>query len=66
MTAYTGVNMMIGGEFSYFYRYASEKLGREVYTHEMATLEFWDDLKEASRSDFEKICGEAAYDEHGV
>lgn len=66
MTAYTGVNMMIGGGFSYFYRYASEKLGREVYTHEMASTEFWDDLREASRSDFVKICEDAVYDERDV
>lgn len=49
VTAYT---TLLCGSFDGFHAYAEEKLGRPIYTHEMAGHTFWIDLKEASKEDF--------------
>lgn len=51
-TAYTGIAFVKGEELTAFYQYASKKLGYTVYTHHMATDEFWDKLKEKAKDDF--------------
>lgn len=51
-TAYTGVAFVIGEDLSAFYKYASDKLGYNVYSHEMASRAFWQLLKEKAKDDF--------------
>ena len=49
VSAYTGVLI---GKFSDFHKYAEEKLGRPIWTHEMVGKEFWNRLNSASKEDF--------------
>lgn len=49
VTAYTGVIMYDLGELS---KYASEKLGFPVFTHEFGSKAIMDKLHEASKDDF--------------
>ena len=54
ISAYTGVSF--GGEhFNHFHKYAEEKFGHPVWTHEMASKEWWDILKELSYNDFSQL-----------
>jgi len=54
MSAITGISF--GGQlFSPFHQYVEEKFGRPVFTHEMASEEFWPILKELAWSDFEEL-----------
>lgn len=55
ITAFTGIST---GHASEFHSYAERKLGRPIFTHEMAAKEFWAELKDASRSDFLELCGQ--------
>lgn len=54
--AYTGATMLVGDKLSIFYAYAEEKLGRPVFTHELAYIETQEELKDASRDDFVALC----------
>lgn len=56
--AYTGSCTLAGKDLNYFYAYASELLGRDVYSHEMPDLA--DELKEKSKIDFIRICQSAS------
>lgn len=56
--AYTGVAMLVGDKFSIFHAYIEEILGHPVYTHELATQEMTDKIKEKSKPDFVKLCKE--------
>lgn len=49
VTAYTG--FMIG-DFGEFHRYAEEKTGRPVWTHEFGSKGFADQLKQLAHDDF--------------
>ena len=51
---YTGVCFCAGDERGAVYEYASELLGRPIYTHEFSTLA--DKLKELAKDDFVKVC----------
>lgn len=51
ITAMTEINFG-GTYFPEFHKYAEEKFGRPVFTHEMADKDFWDKLKELARNDF--------------
>lgn len=53
VSAYTGVLMC---DFGDVHKYIEEKLGRPVYTHEMAQKALWDEIKEKSKDDFMAIC----------
>ena len=53
--AYTGVCC---GSFADFQKYAQEKLGRPIWTHQFASKALWAELKEASKTDFLMICNE--------
>lgn len=57
--AYTGICMLTGDKTSAFYEYASEIIGRPVYTHEFASKEMQSLLKERSYDDFVELCREA-------
>lgn len=57
VSAYTGINMLIGSDLDYFYKYVDKLIGREVWTHELPGLA--DEIKEKSKADFLKLCEEA-------
>ena len=60
MMAFTGISC---GPFELFYRYAQEKLNRQVQFHDALTRkEFMAEIKEASREDFLNICCLKKYD----
>ena len=51
ISAYTGLSF--GGKlFSEFHKYVEEKFGHPVWTHEMASKEFWEKLKKLCEEDF--------------
>lgn len=54
--AYTGVAMLTGDKFSIFHKYIEELLNRPVFTHELASKEVWNEIKEKSKDDFLKLC----------
>ncbi len=54
ISAFTGVGF--GGRlFPEFHKYVEEKFGHSVFTHEMASQEFCDKLKELSKPYFIKL-----------
>ena len=53
VSAYTGVLMC---NFSDVHEYIEKVLERPVWTHELASEEVWDKIKEASKSDFLALC----------
>lgn len=52
--AYTGICMLTGEDRKYAYEYASEILGRPIFTHEFVW--FYNEFKEKIKSDFFEIC----------
>ena len=57
---YTGICMLTGDDWKYFYEYAEKLLGRPIMTHEYP--EYAEKLKELSKPDFLQICKLAAND----
>ena len=57
--AYTGICMLQGDDFNIYYDYICKKLGRRVYTHELAAKEMEHKIKEASKEDFINLCKKA-------
>ena len=55
---YTGVCMVTGEDRNEVYKYMEELMGRPVYTHELASKEVQEKLKEKSRADFMALCRE--------
>jgi hypothetical protein len=55
--AYTGITL---GPFSGIHEYAEKKLGRPIFTHEFASRELMDRLKEAAKDDLLSICHQEA------
>lgn len=51
--AYTGIS---AGPFSDIQEYTEKLLGHPVWTHEFASREFSDRLKELSKADFLSLC----------
>ena len=49
VSAYTGI---LCGDFNEFHKYAEELLGRPIWTHEFATKDLMNKIKELSRNDF--------------
>ena len=54
---YTGICMCAGDDRKYAYEYASELIGRPIYTHEFGELA--DKLRELSKPDFVRLCKES-------
>lgn len=52
LSAFTGLKMC---KFDDLHAYIERKLGRPVFTHELASEDIWESIKEASRKDFEKL-----------
>lgn len=55
ISAYTGVLMCDFGDMQ---KYIEEKLGRPIWTHELANHEVWEQIKKATKSDFLALCKE--------
>lgn len=53
VSAYTGVLMC---DISEMYEYIEKKLGRPVWTHELASEKVLEEIQEATKSDFLKLC----------
>lgn len=53
VSAYTGILMC---NINDLYLYAQEKLGRPVFTHNMADTCFWVELREAVKDNFMALC----------
>jgi hypothetical protein len=53
VSAYTGILMC---DFDDLHKYIEEKLGRPVWTHELASEKVVAELKEKSKDDFLAIC----------
>lgn len=60
VTAYTGIAMLVGDKFDIFHQYIEEKMGRPIWTHELASKEVWAEIKEATREDFIRLCLETS------
>ena len=60
--AYTGITMLVGDRFDIFHRYIEEKMGRSIWTHELASKTVWAEIKEATREDFNRLCRETSYE----
>ena len=59
VSAYTGYLMC---DISDMYEYIEKKLGRPVWTHELASKEVWAEIREATKSDFLKLCKDGEED----
>ena len=57
--AYTGITMLSGEKFSIFHEYIEEIMKRPVFTHELGSELIFEQIKEASRADFLKLCEES-------
>lgn len=53
VSAYTGYLMC---DFSDMHKYIEEKLGRPVWTHEMAYKEIQNEIRAATKKDFLALC----------
>lgn len=51
--AFTGI---AAGPFGDIHEYAERVLGRPILTHEFASHDLWDRLKDAARADFLSLC----------
>jgi len=58
--AYTGTAMLVGDKFDIFHQYIEEKMGRSIWTHELASEKVWAEIKEATREDFNRLCRETS------
>lgn len=56
--AYTGVTMLTGEKFNIFHKYIQDKLGRPIWTHELASASLWDEIREKTKEDFIAICND--------
>ena len=54
VSAYTGVLMC---DFDYVHRYIEDKLGRPVFSHEMADPDVQKEISEKTKRDFLALCG---------
>ncbi|MBQ6627943.1 MAG: hypothetical protein IJH65_03925 [Methanobrevibacter sp.] len=58
--AYTGIAMLVGDKFDIFHQYIEEKMGRPIWSHELASKEVWEEIKEATKEDFNRLCRETS------
>lgn len=55
LSACTGV--LLVDNFDDVHRYINELLGRPVFTHELASMEIFDEIREKVKPDLFKVCG---------
>lgn len=53
---YTGYCMVTGEDREALYKYWAELMGRPVYTHNLASKEIQEELREKSKADFITLC----------
>lgn len=53
VSAYTGFLMC---DFADVHEYIEKKLGRKVWTHELADKKTWEEIKEKTKEDFMEVC----------
>ncbi len=56
ITAYTGFAMVQGDKLGLFYKYLEEILGFPIMTHQLASKELWELIREKSKDDFISLC----------
>lgn len=54
VSAYTGILMC---DFTHVHEYIETLLNRPVWTHELASKEVMDEIREKSKADFLELCG---------
>ena len=54
VSAYTGFLMC---DFDDLHKYIEEKVGRPVWTHELADAEIQSEIREKCKNDFLSLCG---------
>lgn len=54
VSAYTGVLMC---DFHYVHEYIEKKLGRPVWTHELADKKILEEIQQRTKPDFIALCG---------
>lgn len=57
--AFTGITMLQDDDLGIYYEYIAKIMGGPVYTHELADIEVVEEIKEAAKPDFIKLCKEA-------
>lgn len=57
VSAYTGILMC---DFDDLHQYIEEKLGRPVWTHELASSEVQDEIKKKTKADFLALCNDGS------
>lgn len=62
VSAYTGFLMC---DISEMYEYIEKKLGRPIWTHELASEKVLEEIHEATKSDFLKLCKDEEVEENG-
>ena len=60
--AYTGYCMLSGDDLEIFNKYAEEKMGRPLYTHEYYTLA--EEIQKRAKEDFLELCQSARDEEN--
>ena len=55
VSAYTGILMT---DMDSLQEYIEQKLGKPIWTHELASKEVFDEIKAAVKEDFIKLCKE--------
>lgn len=55
VSAYTGFLMC---DFNDLHKYIKEKMQRPVFTHELTSEKFWEELREKIKDDFVALCKE--------
>lgn len=53
ISAFTGI---LCGPFPAFHQYAEEVMGHPIFSHEFASKELWEQIKEKSKPDFVALC----------
>lgn len=61
--AHTGITMLTGEKFGIFHKYIEDKLGRPIWTHELASKALWDEINEKTKDDFIAICNDSFLDD---
>ena len=54
--------MLVGDKLGYFYQYAKQKLGRPIFTHDLANADVIEKLRSAAFEDFLTLCSDDEHD----
>ena len=62
--AHTGICMLTGDKFQIFHKYVEDRMGRPVWTHEMALDSIADEIRAKSKDDFIALCADESSSEN--